>query len=590
MPINTRNARFLIHDVFDFPAHYAALEMANAPEADLLDAILEEAARFSENELRPLNQIGDQQGCRLQEGEVITPQGFAEAYAAYVEGGWPSLIGAARYGGQELPESVALFVEDMTCTANLAWSMYSGLSRGVQEALTAHGGERQKQDFLPPLISGAWTGTMCLTESHAGSDVGLVRTKAQANADGTYVITGTKIFISAGEHDLAENIVHLVLARIDGSPDGTRGISMFVVPKIDLDGTPNNVVCSALEDKMGIHGNATCVMNFDGARGYLVGEPDAGMSYMFTMMNAARLVVGLQGVCLAQASHELAATYAQERVQMRSLNGPSRPDLPADPILVHPDVRRMLLTQKAFVEGGRALVYHVGQLLEIAEHASDDEQRRLADEEADFLTPIVKGFLTEVCFEAVNHGVQIFGGHGYISETGVEQHVRDARITLIYEGTTQIQGLDLLGRKVLMTQGVGLMHVLGRMNALAQELAAHADADLGRFGGQLSTLGEEWATLSMELGSRAGKDANEIGAAAVDYLFYSGYIVLGYLWARMALVACASEVMEAGAKATCRFYFERLLPRIAAHKAAIEAGAGSLMDVSDEAITSGYGA
>jgi alkylation response protein AidB-like acyl-CoA dehydrogenase len=578
-----RDMRFLIHEVCDFPGLWRKLGLDGAPDRALVDAILEEAARFASEQLLPLNRIGDEHGCILREGAVTTPPGFREAYQLYADGGWSALSGATRYGGQGLPDTMGIFLEDLVCCANMAWSMYPGLSRGVQEALSRHGSEEQRATFLPHLLSGRWTGTMCLTEAHAGSDVGLAKTRARPRPDGTYSISGTKIFISAGEHDLADNILHLVLARVDGAPAGTRGISMFVVPKIDLDGARNPVVCGAIEEKMGIHGNATCVMHFEEAHGYLVGDEGAGMSYMFTMMNAARLVVGLQGVCLAQAAHEAAARYANERLQMRSLTGPVRPDLPADPLIVHPDVRRMLLTQKAFAEGGRALVYHAGALIDTVEHAVDDDHRERAQEELDFLTPIVKGFLTEVCFEAVNHGMQIFGGHGYVRETGVEQLVRDARITLIYEGTTQIQALDLLGRKVLMTRGKGLMHVVAAMTALAGEL----EGDLAAAGARLTALGEEWGALSLAIGGRATADPDEIGAASVDYLFYSGYAVLAYFWALMAHRARGDDVVSAGKRATCRFYFERLLPRASAHKAAIEAGAGALMDIPDAALTSG---
>ena len=578
---------FLVHQVLDYAGHYASLDLADAPGRELIDAIVDEVGRFALQELQPLNSVGDQQGCTFADGTVTTPPGFKEAYRKFVEGGWASLTGAVEYGGQGLPDSMSLFLEELLCAENLAWAMYPGLSRGVLEALESHGSPEQKQKFLTKLISGEWTGTMCLTEPHAGSDVGLARTRAVADADGTYRITGTKIFISAGEHDLAENIVHLVLARVAGAPEGTQGISMFVVPKFDLDGTRNQVVCGAIEEKMGIHGNATCVLHFEEAIGYLVGDENDGMRYMFTMMNAARIVVGLQAVSLAQSAYEKSATYATERLQMRSLSGPRAPDKPADPIIVHPDVRRMLLTQKALIEGGRALVYFAGQLIDVVELGKDAEVRDEASELLDFLTPIVKGFLTEVSFEAINHGVQVFGGHGYIRETGVEQLVRDARITMLYEGTTGIQALDLLGRKVLMTQGKGLIALLGRMNATA-DACKSALPDIAE---ALTRLGEQWSELSFAIGAKAQDDAEEIGAASVDYLFYSGYAVLAYLWARMALTASelADDAYAQGKIATARFYFQRLLPRTLAHKAAIEAGGASLIQISDEALTSGLG-
>ena len=580
-----QDRRFLVHDVLDYSGHYASLDFPDAPGRELIDAILDEVGRFALQELKPLNPVGDEHGCTLADGVVTTPPGFKEAYRKFVEGGWASLTGTVEYGGQGLPDSMSLFLEELLCCANLAWAMYPGLSRGVLEALESHGSAEQKRDFLTKLISGEWTGTMCLTESHTGSDVGLARTRAEADADGTYRITGSKIFISAGEHDLAENIVHLVLARVDGAPDGTKGISMFVVPKFNLDGTRNQVVCGAIEEKMGIHGNATCVLHFEAAKGYLVGDENDGMRYMFTMMNAARIVVGLQGICLAQAAYESAAEYATQRLQMRSLSGPKAPDQPADPIIVHPDVRRMLLTQKALIEGGRGLVYFAGQLIDLVELGKDDEIRDEASELLDFLTPIVKGFLTEVSFESINHGVQVFGGHGFIRETGVEQFLRDARITLLYEGTTGIQALDLLGRKVLMTQGKGLIRMINRMD----ETAAACQSALPDIAEALTQLGKQWGEVSFAIGVAAQDDPEEIGAASVDYLFYSGYAVLAYLWARMALIASerADDAYGQGKIATARFYFQRLLPRTLAHKAAIEAGGASLMQISDEALTSG---
>ncbi|MDA1073680.1 MAG: acyl-CoA dehydrogenase C-terminal domain-containing protein [Proteobacteria bacterium] len=585
MTSSARDTRFLLFDVFDFPGHYAQLDIVDPPGEPLISAILDEAQRFADNELAPINSIGDQQGCRLEDGKVTTPDGFKAAYKLFCANAWPSLTGDTRYGGQGLPDSMSLVLEQTLCTANLAWAMYPGLSRGVIEALESHGSDVDKQNFLPRLISGEWTGTMCLTEPHAGSDVGLAKTRARPNADGTYAISGTKIFISAGEHDLADNIVHLVLARFDDAPAGTRGISMFVVPKIDLDGRPNNVVCGSIEEKMGIHGNATCELLFDVARGYLIGEMNQGMRYMFTMMNAARVVVGFQAICLAQAAFDKAARYAVDRLQMRSLSGPKAPDQPADPILVHPDVRRMLLTQKAVIEGGRALVYFTGALIDKTERGRDETQRAEAGVLLDFLTPIVKGFLTEVGFDAINDAVQIFGGHGFIAETGVEQMVRDARITLLYEGTTQIQALDLLGRKVLMKQGAGLI-AFGR---LMEELAGECDGKLDDLAAGLRGLIKEWSDMTFALAAVVAQNPDELGAASVDYLFYSGYATLAYCWARMAVVAAADgeDPFMAGKLATARFYFKRVLPRAGAHKQALEAGADVLMDISDEALTNG---
>jgi alkylation response protein AidB-like acyl-CoA dehydrogenase len=580
--------RFLLHDVFDVSAHFADLELAEPIDRAFVDAVLDEAYRFTEGELAPLNRSGDEEGCTLRDGEVATPKGFKAAYQTYIDGGWAGLLGDPAYGGQGLPGTLGILLEELMATANMAWTMYPGLSRGCMHALEDHGSEEQKQQFLTHLLSGRWTGTMCLTEPHAGSDVGLARTRAEAQADGSYRITGTKIFISAGEHDLSENIVHLVLARLPDAPSGTKGISMFVVPKFDLDGTRNAVVCGSIEEKMGIHGNATCVLNFDGARGYLVGEENQGMRYMFTMMNDARLGVGLQGVCLAQRGFEASSRYAQERLQMRSLTGPKAPDQPADPIVVHPDVRRMLLTQRAIVEGGRALVYHACMLADRQRQHPDEAVRGQAGELLDLLTPIVKGFLTEAGYESVNAAVQVYGGHGFIREHGVEQLVRDGRITLIYEGTTGIQALDLLARKVLMTQGKGLVQLVSHMKACAQS----CEEALPELAAPLANVADEWAALSMQLGGRAVENADEVGAASVDYLFYSGYAVLAYMWAQIALAAqqqladsdASRRAYLEGKIHTARFYFARMLPRTAMHRQAMEAGAACIMEVADDAL------
>jgi alkylation response protein AidB-like acyl-CoA dehydrogenase len=597
MPVSLKDIRFVVHDVFDFAGHYErldphpGLESADPPDRAFIDAVLDEAGRFAENELEPLRAIGDVQGCRLQDGVVTTPPGFKEAYATYAAGGWAGLTGDPAYGGQGLPDSLSLLLEDLIGCANMAWAMYPGLSRGVINALTAHGSAEQKQAFLPKLLTGEWTGTMCLTEPHAGSDVGLARTRAEERPDGTYAITGTKIFISAGEHDMAENILHLVLARVPDAPPGTRGISMFVVPKFELDGQRNGVVCGSIENKMGIHGNATCVLHFEAATGHLVGEVNRGMRYMFTMMNAARLVVGLQGVCGAHAASLRALEYARERLQMRALSGPVAPDQPADPIVAHADVRRMLLTQRAIAEGGRALVYYAGQIADLSRRGRDETVRAQALEQLDFLTPIVKGVLTELGFESVNHALQIYGGHGYIAETGIEQYVRDMRITLVYEGTTQIQALDLLGRKVLQTQGKGLMHLLAEMAPLAERLRGR----LPEVAAGLDEVSTEWGALTMALGGRAMSNVDEVAAAAVDYLFYSGYCVLAFCWARVAEAAALrqDELARTGAPAdpfldgklaVADFYFKRMLPRKMAHKLALEAGPAPLLAVDEAAL------
>ena len=584
-----RDMRFLLHDVYDFPGHYQRLEGVEPVDASLLDGILDEIARFTEQQLFPLNLSGDKAGCRLENGVVSTPGGFREAYEAFVAGGWTAVTGAQEWGGQGLPASVGMLVEELTMTTNLAWGMYPALSHGAMNALEIHGTEEQKDVYLRKLHAGTWTGTMCLTEPHCGSDVGLVRTRAEPEADGSYSITGTKIFISAGEHDLGENIVHLVLARLPGAPAGTKGISMFLVPKYlpegDGIGARNGVSCASIEEKMGIHGNATCVLNFDGAKGWLVGAENKGMRCMFTMMNAARLVVGLQGLGQIEAAYQGSAAYAMERVQMRALSGPVAPDRPADPIIVHPDIRRMLLTQKALAEGGRALGYYAGLQADIARNGVDADERALAQKQIDLLTPIVKGFLTEVALECTNHALQIYGGHGFIREHGIEQYVRDTRITLIYEGTTQIQALDLIGRKVLFDGGKTLTELIGQIAATCQELDGHGE--LGGFATELAALAKEWGELATDLGGRGMENPDEVGAAAVDFLMYSGYVLVGWCWLRMMQQALAAtgedDGFHAGKIHTGSFYFRRLLPRTRTLAATIRDRADALLALPAEA-------
>ncbi len=584
MTASTRDLQFALHDVLDFEGHYQRLYGSEAPSRELIDAITEEAARFCAGELAPLNRTGDEEGCTFLDGQVTAPAGFKAAYRKYIEGGWAGLCGEAEYGGQGLPDSLGLVLEHLMVAANPAWTMYPALSRGVVEALEHHGSAEQKAQFLPGLLTGEWTGTMCLTEPHAGSDVGLLRTRADVQADGSYLISGTKIFISAGEHDLSDNIVHLVLARTPEAPEGTRGISMFVVPKFDLDGARNGVVCGGIEEKMGIHGNATCMLHFEEARGYLVGEENRGMRNMFTMMNAARVVVGLQGVCQAEAALQDATNYAKERLQMRALSGPQAPDEVADPIIVHPDVRRMLLTQRAIVDGGRLLVYLTGQVADVAARRTDEEGQA-AQDLLDFLTPIVKGTLTELGFESVNLGLQVFGGHGYIRENGMEQRVRDTRIALLYEGTTGIQALDLLGRKILQTQGPGLKRFIAMMVELADRLDGHSDAFVAGTAPVLRAQAAEWQALADALMAKAMDNLDEVGAASVDFLFYSGYLCLAYCWARIAEAAAdagGEDPYLEGKLAAAKFYYARMLPRTGMHKAALEAGADSLMSGSTE--------
>jgi len=581
--------RFALYDVLGAEALYQRLPGFEAAGRDIVDAVLEEAAKFTEQVLAPINQSGDQEGCTLDKAtaSVTTPKGFKEAFRQYVEGGWTGLTTPAVYGGQELPEVVGAIVKEMIDSANVSWGNFPMLSHGAVEALKAHGEDWQREAFLKPITEGRWTGTMCLTEPHCGTDLGLLKTRAEPQADGSYRITGTKIFITAGEHDLADNIIHLVLARLPDAPPGVKGISLFIVPKFRVgrdgaQGERNSLAVGSIEHKMGIKASVTCVMNFDEAEGWLIGAPNKGLNAMFTMMNTARLAVGVQGLGLIERAYQNALRYARERVQMRALTGPRYPDKPADPLIVHPDIRRMLLTQKAFAEGGRLLALYAYTRHDISTHATDEDERRRNEELVSFLTPIVKGLLTELAQESTYDAVQVFGGHGYIAETGVEQYARDARITTIYEGTTQIQANDLLGRKILQLRGAGLKHFLGEIGAFCQDQAG--DAALSEFVGPLALVAKEWSDLTEELAAKAQSNPDEIGAAAVDYLFYAGYVALAYFWARSVAAANASaqsEDFKAAKLHTARFYFTRILPRTRTHLAAIRAGADTLMALPD---------
>ncbi|MGI0495488.1 acyl-CoA dehydrogenase C-terminal domain-containing protein [Alkalinema pantanalense CENA528] len=582
-----RDMKFALYDVIGVEALYARLG-AHAAQRDVMDAVLEEAAKFNQTVLAPLNQVGDAEGCVHDKasGAITTPKGFKEAYAQFVADGWHGLTSPEEYGGQDLPQSFGIALKEMIDAANLAWGNYPLLSHGATEALKHHGEEWQKEVFLRPIMEGRWTGTMCLTEPHCGSDLGLLKTRAEPQADGSYAVHGTKIFITAGDHDFTDNIVHLVLARLPDAPAGVKGISLFIVPKMRVarDGTVgarNAVKAGSIEHKMGIHGSATCVMNFDGAEGYLIGQPNKGLAAMFTMMNTARLAVGIQGLGLIDRAYQNALAYARDRLQGRSLGGAQFPDKPADPLLVHPDIRRMLLTCKALGEGSRLLAYHAGTLVDRIERG-EGEDARAADELLGFLTPIVKACLTEWSIECTYHALQCFGGHGYVAEWGMEQLARDARITTIYEGTTGIQALDLLGRKVIALQGAGLRQMAGEIEAFLK--AEAGNAALAEFTGPLAEAVQEWMALTMEAGKRGAADGNEIGAAAYDYLFYSGYVLLAYWWAKAVAVADASA-HDAGFKAakreTARFFFARLLPRTRTHAAGIRAGAASLLGLAD---------
>ncbi|WP_027854207.1 acyl-CoA dehydrogenase C-terminal domain-containing protein [Marinobacterium litorale] len=565
-----RDIQFVLNELLDMQQHYQSLPGCEDASPEMVSAIIEEGAKFAERVLAPLNREGDTQGCRFEGGKVTTPDGFKEAYQQFIEGGWPSLAHSPEWGGQGLPESLGIVINELVGTANWAWSMYPGLSHGAMNTLEAHGTDEQKQTYLTKLVSGEWTGTMCLTEAHCGTDLGLLRSRAEPNEDGSYRISGSKIFISAGEHDMAENIVHIVLARLPDAPQGTKGISLFIVPKFipTADGScgeANSLECGSIEHKMGIHGNATCVMNFDEATGYLIGPPNKGLNCMFTFMNTARLGTALQGLAHTEWGFQNSLTYAKDRLQMRALNGAAAPDKPADPIIVHPEVRKMLLTQKAIAEGGRALIYYCAQLVDQSKLA-DAEQKALADTQLALLTPIAKAFLTELGFECANHGLQIYGGHGYISEWGMEQNVRDARISMLYEGTTQIQALDLLGRKVLMTQGETLKSFTRVIHKFCE--ANQEQSGMKAFIGPLQKHNREWGELTQQLGMKAMMNRDEVGAASVDYLMYSGYVTLAYFWARSASVAqqaLAAKNPDAAfyrAKLnTAQFYFERILPR-----------------------------
>ncbi len=585
-----RDMQFVLHEVLNVVDELKALPRHADIDADTINAVLEEAGKFASQVLAPLNQSGDIEGCTLDLAthEVKAPNGFKEAYAQYVEGGWPALSADPNFGGQGLPLIVNQCLFEMLNSSNQAWTMYTGLSHGAYEALREHGSDEQKALYLPKLTSGKWTGTMCLTEPQCGTDLGLLRTKAEPQADGTYRLTGEKIFISAGDHDLAENIIHLVLARLPEAPTGSKGISLFVVPKFIANadgslGARNGIYCAGLENKMGIHGNATAQMVLDGAVGTLVGQPNKGLAAMFVMMNAARLGVGMQGLGLTEVAYQNAAIYAKDRLQMRSLSGVKAADKPADPIIVHPDVRKMLLTARAYAEGGRALAMWTTLQIDKELSTDDEEVRRECADLVALVTPIVKAFLTDNAWISTSACLQVFGGHGYIREWGMEQFVRDSRINMIYEGTNTIQSLDLLGRKVLGDNGAKLKK-FGKLVTQFIEDEGTNEA-LQEFVNPLADLGDKVTKLTTEIGMKAFQNADEVGAAAVDYLRVCGHLVFAYFWARMAKVALekadSGDSFYKAKLVTARFYFAKLLPETAMLIRTARAGAKPMMDMEE---------
>ncbi len=583
-----RDMRYALYDVIGYD------DLTKLPgyedfDRDTVDAVLEEAAKLCEEVLQPLNHSGDAEGCHYENGVVRTPKGFKEAYNLFRDGGWTSLACAPQYGGQGMPVSVNALVEEMICASNMSFGMYPGLTHGAYKALHAFGSKELQDSYLPKLVDGTWSGTMCMTEPHCGTDLGQMRTKAVPQEDGSYRVTGTKIFISAGEHDLTENIIHLVLAKIPGGPKGTKGVSLFLVPKFlpDADGNPgerNGVRCGSIEHKMGIKASSTCVMNFDDAKGFLVGEEHKGMKAMFTMMNTARLGVGVQGLGLAEAAYQGAVTYAKDRLQGRALSGAKFPEKAADPIIVHPDVRRMLLTQRAYIEGCRALAMWTAKCIDIYRMHPDPAEREKADDYVALVTPVIKAFFTDIGFEATNIGVQVFGGHGYIRDNGMEQLVRDARIAQIYEGANGIQGLDLVGRKMAMHAGRYMRTVFHPISEYVE--ANKANAALADFVGPLGKAFGRLQQATMHVARAGMARPDEAGAAATDYLRLFGLTVLAFMWARMAEVSLPQADSDPFHKAkvlTARFYMERLLPQTGALLATITAGGKTIMAFEEAA-------
>ena len=586
-----RDMQFVLHEVLKVQDEFQHMPRFAEVDADTVNAVLEQGAKFCEQVIFPLNKPGDEQGCQHDKNTqaVTTPEGFKQAYQQYIEGGWAALACEPEYGGQGLPQTLNQVFFEMANAANQAWTMYPGLTHGAYECLHAHGTEEQKTLYLPKLTSGEWTGTMCLTEPHCGTDLGLLRTKAEPSGDGSYRLSGQKIFISSGEHDMAVNIVHLVLARLPDAPAGSKGISLFVVPKFlpQPDGTlgaRNLIHCNGIEHKMGIHANATCQMYLDGAQGWLVGEPNKGLQAMFVMMNAARLAVGVQSLGLSEVAYQNAVVYAKDRLQMRSLSGVKAPEKAADPIIVHPDVRKMLLTARAYVEGGRALAYFAALQIDRELHHPDAEVRKEAADLLALLTPITKAFLTDNGWIATSNCLQVYGGHGYIAEWGMEQFVRDARINMIYEGTNTIQSLDLLGRKVLMDNGARLK----KLGKLVQDFIEEEGVkeEMQEFINPLADLGDKVTKLTMELGMKAMGNQDEVGGAAVDYLRVCGHLVFAYFFARMARIALdkqnSGDPFYTAKLHTARFYFQRLLPETAFAIRSARSGVANLLAMPEQ--------
>jgi len=585
------DALFLLNDVFHLD-HYGNLPGFSDASPDVVEAVLREAAKFSEEVLTPLNRVGDKEGCkRAPDGSVATPKGFKDAYNQIVEGGWTGISVPSEFGGQGLPATLTEIVNEFFCSANMAFAMYPGLTQGAIAALLVHASAELKTKYLPKMVEGVWTGTMNLTEPHCGTDLGLLRSKAVKQPDGSYKISGTKIFISAGEHDLSENIIHLVLARIEGAPAGTKGISLFVVPKILVKddgslGSRNAVSCGSIEEKMGIHGNSTCVMNYDGAIGWLIGEENRGLNAMFTMMNEARLGVGVQGLALSEVAYQNAAAYAKERLQGRSISGVKFPDKAADPIIVHPDVRRALMSIRAFNEAGRALVMWTALKSDVAHRSDDEKERQSADDHMGLLTPVIKGVLTDGGFANAVMAQQIFGGHGYIAEHGMEQFVRDARIAQIYEGANGIQALDLVGRKLGKDGGRAIMAFFNEVQTYLKERANSDEMNV-----YLKPLGQSLAHLqeaSMWFMQNAMAKPDNAGAGSYDYMHLFGLVALGYMWCRIAEAVLvkkgnASAQRMTAKLVTARFFMERMLPETATRLARIQAGAASTMELPADA-------